>query len=443
MKWIRIGFGICCFLLGAGTSYAQFEKGALQTAQVVVGAERQIVKQFVDNGSRVIQKYPGKFFPQFPKLPGVKPISPATSPIADPTTREQTAYVSEFPSPASKRIQAREIPAPSELVPNSQDEEPSEVIRFFHRLGNEGGTVGPRALGDPYRRAADSSWKPKLRKSSTEPFELLVLRAQEEGILPHNWNSMSRSELESWITTVHQAQASSKQKTVADLVNQYFPSANEVLPGKLAPLTVQELRQKARQIEGQSNLPEDFVGRSVSLETENWARTQPDFIEENFVYDPYTEPWNENVSQLRILMVNDLPRLMEPFKELAARDPRIVLDTALGGEEAILKLQQNPGKYDIVMTDYHMPQGLGTIISMYVRERYFMELKANIPPKEQQYNFPVVVLAYANGMPSWWFKYGMCGRIEIGQGPQAAFNFASNIVATGRAFPGKQLGFEL
>lgn len=439
MKWLGIGFGICCFLLGEGISYAQFEKGAVQAARAVVGAERNIVKQVVNNG--IPPKYPVKFFPKFPKPP-VKPTSTVNPPVAAPIAREQTAQVPEFPSPASSRVQAPKIPTPPQSLP-SIPADPSDVIRFFHQLGNEGGTLGPRALGDPYRRAADLSWKPDLRKSSTEdtylvPFESLVLQAQAEGILPHHWNSMSRSELEDWITTVHQAQASSKQKTVADLINQYFPLKEVPPSGDLPPLTTQELRQKARQIEGQSNLPEDFVGRSVSLETENWARTQPAFIEENFVYDKYTEPWNENVTHLRVLMVNDLPHLMTPFQEFAAQDERITLDVAFGGEEAVAKLQQNPGKYDIVMTDYHMPQGLGTIISMYVTERYFMELKANIPPKEQQYNFPVVVLAYANGMPSWWFKYGMCGRIEIGQGPQAAFNFASNIVATGRAFPGKK-----
>ena len=70
-----------------------------------------------------------------------------------------------------------------------------------------------------------------------------------------------------------------------------------------------------------------------------------------------------------------------------------------------------------------MNHGVGTTIGTYVAVN-------KIP-------LPVVVLANASAMPSYWFKYGMRGRICVDKSPEEVFNFASNIVATGKAFPNK------
>lgn len=54
----------------------------------------------------------------------------------------------------------------------------------------------------------------------------------------------------------------------------------------------------------------------------------------------------------------------------------------------------------------------------------------------EELNVPIISLANAEALPSWWYNIGMDGSLPH-QEAQHIYNYASNIVATGRAFPNK------
>jgi len=328
--------------------------------------------------------------------------------------------------------QTRESAAPPSAAPVKREElseaDRFDVFDYFRQMGRgEIPEVGTNLKGDPYEREKVLDFNRQLTgteapgkndKMSKDWWERQLLMSGSP--LPYNWNELSYDQAVRFVQDVLQSKAAASQKSLFDIEKE---AAQANLAPNRAPLTKEELRRKAQVIEAQSILADDFLGRSVNLEVENWARSKPDFIEDNWIWGDYEEPWNENVSSLRILMVNDIANFFNKFKQAAQTDSRVTLTTANNAQEAIDKLAANPTGYDIVMTDYHMPNKVGTSISMYV--------------KQNGLTMPVVVLAQANGMPSWWFKFGMSGRIDINHTAEEVFNFASNIVATGKAFPNR------
>ena len=349
--------------------------------------------------------------------------------------REYTPFPVSKPDPAPKEtpIPAEEKPAPTEDTPATGEETPAlteetqpenslqdvplgtSVVGYYHRLGNGEFPEATLPAGDPPRKLVDDVQRAQRRamlQATKRSRESLLLEGSARGILPQNWETMSRDELEEFLTPILQSQQVATQPSLYDLAKQEAEQT-------FTPPTWEEVTHRARVLEGDD--PDNFLWNSVDLAVETWARQQPDFIEENFVYETYQEPWNPQVKSLRILLVNDMTRFFGKFEQAAAADSRVTLETAQSGQEAIAKLEAHPDAYDIVLTDYHMRNGLGTDISMYT--------------KTHQLNIPVAIVAHANAMPSWWFKYGIIGRMDMIQKPQAVFNYASNLVATGRAFP--------
>ncbi|MBR4592406.1 MAG: response regulator, partial [Elusimicrobiaceae bacterium] len=300
---------------------------------------------------------------------------------------------------ASAPSAASDIPSTSKPGPAPEKsfmQDPSEnqsVTAEFHRRTKEN-MPDPEISGDPYRRAKDLVEKPTPVKSNGRSFESLVTEAQKDGILPQNWQNMSREELENFIRDIRQMQEKTENELFEAYRRKYF--AQEDRAG------------------------ENMVRGNYNYQIEVWARQQPDYFEDNYLEwnCAYNEPFNESVTSLRILVVNDSERFLSAY--LNPEDPRVTVEGSYSIAGAIEKLEANPKAYDIIFTDYHLRDGKSEKLSSYV---YTNKL-----------NIPVISLANAEALPSTWYYKHMQGSLHH-TAAQVVYNYASNIVATGRAFP--------
>lgn len=267
------------------------------------------------------------------------------------------------------------------------------VVANFHWQTRED-ISAPEVTGDPYRRALDQGERPAPVKSFKRSMESLLIEGQTDGILPRNWQTLSRQELEDFIRTVRQM-----QEKIENI----------------------RFRMYWKKFAVQAELAgENMIKGSYDYEAEVWAQKQPDFFEDNFIssINSYDEPFNKQVNFLRILVVNDDIHLLARYVE--AQNERVMVEGVSSVLEAVTKLQENPNAYNIIFTDYHLTDATARKLSSYVLT--------------EGLNIPVIALANAEALPSWWYNIGMDGSLPH-QEAEKIYNYASNIVATGRAFP--------
>ncbi|MBO4674813.1 MAG: response regulator, partial [Elusimicrobiaceae bacterium] len=168
---------------------------------------------------------------------------------------------------------------------------------------------------------------------------------------------------------------------------------------------------------------------------QNWANTQPDYFPENYLRDfmdshkSYEESWNSAVKSLRILVVNDQMRNVNYLISAAEENPLVTVKWATSVREALELLEKKPYDYDVVLTDW----------VMYDEDRSVAEVSMHI--YNERLTIPVILYSAANLSPAALLRFNIVGRVEIptpwipGLGVEPIFNYLSNIVATGRAFP--------
>ena len=154
----------------------------------------------------------------------------------------------------------------------------------------------------------------------------------------------------------------------------------------------------------------------------NWAAAQPDFRQENYIYKEYYEPFNPHVTQLRVLVINDSKKYVNPLREIAAHDSRITVEHVDSVVAAFPALKSKKPKYDVVLTDYYTHAGNALELSMWAYKHGV--------------NTPIVFFSNADGSAGWLYSYNIAGRIALQQPARAVLNYLSNIVATGTAYPG-------
>ena len=171
---------------------------------------------------------------------------------------------------------------------------------------------------------------------------------------------------------------------------------------------------------------DEFVQASApaaeSMSLDRWAQQQPDFIRENYVYKEYYEPFNPAVTRLRILIINDNKRYFNPLLDIAAQDSRITVDHVDSVVAAFPALKKSKPTYDVVLTDYCTHAGNALELSMWA---YKNGVKV-----------PIVFFSNADGTASYLYSYNLAGRIGLNQPIRSVVNYLSNLVATGKAYPG-------
>ena len=171
----------------------------------------------------------------------------------------------------------------------------------------------------------------------------------------------------------------------------------------------------------------------VLARMKNWAESQPDYFEENYLdsegvdaaitdYSQYKEPFNPQVKTLRILVVRDGSNGVRVLKDAAWGNNNIIIDHVDFVSTAMEKLKYH--HYDIVLTDYVLMDGNGFEVSMYVWNK--------------KLNIPVISYSAAPMNPHLLLKYNIVGAIPVAtfsDEAEAALNYLSNVAATGRACP--------
>ena len=145
------------------------------------------------------------------------------------------------------------------------------------------------------------------------------------------------------------------------------------------------------------------------------------FIRDNYVYDRYWGTFNNKLTRkLSILLVNDSPTMIENRLAALRADTEHVqiADMANSGHEAVSLLKANPDKYDIIFTDYYMPDGCGDVIAQYVYENGLKPL--------------VIYDSYAGATPQVLYAEHFHGELLQGT-PEDIVNYASNMLTEGRA----------
>ena len=144
------------------------------------------------------------------------------------------------------------------------------------------------------------------------------------------------------------------------------------------------------------------------------------FIRENYIYGPYQGTFNGKLTnKISILLVNDsAPMIDGRAADLRAETQHVrLVDTAYSGNEAVKLLRENPGKYDIIFTDFFMPDGCGDVIARYVYEN-------NLKPL-------VIYDSYAGATPQYLYYHHFHGKLK--SDAQNMLNYASNMLTEGRA----------
>ena len=193
--------------------------------------------------------------------------------------------------------------------------------------------------------------------------------------------------------------------------------------------TTEELQVMLDQFDRALQKHDDVVSWSLTGRNAKYIAGEnahlPPFIRDNFIPESerYTELWNEKISYMRILVVDDPGSWVNLFTKEALYDSRLKVTHASGGYSAVDLLTKNPQAFDIVMANETISFGSGTYLSMWMWSN-------NV-------NIPFVSISNASALAEAWHAYNIVGKISMDHSNRELFNYASNIVATGKAYPNR------
>ena len=154
-----------------------------------------------------------------------------------------------------------------------------------------------------------------------------------------------------------------------------------------------------------------------------WAEKQPDFIAGNYVTAGYFEPFHPQITQLRVLVINDSKKVVERLLSAAEEDTRVSINYVDNVISAFLSLKGSVNKYDVVLTDFNTHAGNAQELAMWAYRN--------------DIHTPIIFFSNAGASASWLYSYNLKGSIDIKHPGQAVLNYLSNIVATGKAYPSR------
>ena len=167
-------------------------------------------------------------------------------------------------------------------------------------------------------------------------------------------------------------------------------------------------------------------GKEHAQELWKWAKSQPDFYEDNYILAArrgvYEEPFHPDVKSMRVLLVSDDEEVIARLKVAAKARGNITIDVARTMSMATNYLQET--KYDIIATDFILPDDRnGYEVGMHVWN--------------SQLNIPVVAISMATISPTRGLLFNLVGQSPYpidNDDADAALRYLSHIAATGRAF---------
>ncbi len=380
------------------------------------GGKKGIVRAVIKGGSGLYR--PGGNLPSYVaksiarsgvSLPqnvarGVSPISGAKSSTGGgfrkPVNADRASLAAE-----------REIPTASRA---------ESVIAAFHKLGNEDIDF---SILNPDRYIPDSQllYQANSGASYIRSGESLRLEAHAWGMPQYMAEQLSYKQLQEFITTARGMDGERRSSAMNSRWAEVQKSLQAQKPSYTLLTEEEMLREQARR----RDTDNQFIS---TLDIENWARQQPDFVETNYISmyqmeerGGYRVPWNPAVKSLSVMIVNDEYSYVKEYINYAHNIPHITVTYVENMYSALKNLKENPFDYDIVLTDFHLPDGSGRDIAAYIHNNH-------LP-------VPVGLFSYTTAMPGYIYNAFMQARLPMTMTPEEVFNCASNLVATGKAYP--------
>ncbi|MBR4682522.1 MAG: hypothetical protein IKP06_04390 [Elusimicrobiaceae bacterium] len=279
--------------------------------------------------------------------------------------------------------------------------------------------------------------KPQTPPPSTQPRYIspLAMFLSDEPELPSS--AWSRSETPyDWATTVANRKASSghslEEIEEECLSKGMLPQLIDLIPPteRLAKLTEwlsvynstthgEQGPQRYKDVIAEGNL----VATEVEGEEIARIRLQPKFqaVQANYINAPYQDPFNPQVTYMRILAVNDMPEYIAPLQKAAQENKHVTVNiapTVEAAREALEEAFERHDPYDIVLLDYHGLQGSAADLSKWIHKNTYLSV-------------PVVFYSAARSMPEILFKFNIIGSISIAPTVEEAhqvLNYVSNLI---------------
>ena len=271
------------------------------------------------------------------------------------------------------------------------------VTAYFHRMGNMEFWTPPKPVPLPEVRPFKPAYGSEKRSR-----EWLTQQLTAREFLPEVLETMSYAQLE-------------------DLYTTYEVSSN---------ITACKPTGMEESLTRNDNVYMNYVKnpRSSRDKLSQWAFGQPDYHLGNYLPLDYQQPFHPNVKSLRILLISDDYGIVRRIRTAEDKMENIHID-AVGHIDIGIKHLENPEtKYDIIVTDFFVPGG------KYGRGAYDVGMYV----WNKKLNIPVILLSKAEEGDSQAMIHNIVGQfpyLETIDDAHRLFNYLSNMVATGKAFP--------
>lgn len=272
------------------------------------------------------------------------------------------------------------------------------VTAYFHRMGNMEFWTPPISIPSPDIKPFKPAYGSQKRTR-----EWLIDQLTPNGFKPQILETMSYEELDELLTTyaVFSNATVCKQDNIED---SWTRDDKEMLPIFMAP------------------------NKWNANKLTQWALKQPDFYLRNYLPLDYNVPFHPDVKSLRILLISDDSAIKARIITALHSYNNIDVDMNAAIGLATKRLENTETKYDIIVTDVVVPGGKrdrgAYDVGMYVWNK-----KLDIPVvalSRQPLNSDKLILSNIVGQALY---------LQSIEDTHRFFNYLSNIVATGKAYP--------
>ncbi len=301
---------------------------------------------------------------------------------------------------AQSSVALKQLPKATKAAVNIQEIENActnlSQIAYFHRWGNMEFWYDAFEIKPAFTSSKVITSQPFLPRKSI----LRQLSALQ--IMPQNPESWTRQDLEELLITY--TVFSNAENYDQETPGEFLTREDSMIPVLMSKNT--DSNQKLNQ----------------------WALTQPDFYLTNYRPRDYQQPFHPGVKSLRILLVSNDDNIINLVLSGRTLHNNIQIDFEDNINSGISFLEEPGAKYDVIVTDFAVPGGERN------RGGYEMGMYA----WNKKLNIPVIILSKEPLIPTHLILHNIVGQSFYLNGPvdvNRFFNYLSNIVATGKAYP--------
>lgn len=274
---------------------------------------------------------------------------------------------------------------------------PMSVTAYFHRMGNMEFWEPPVEIQPTATRTKTIITAPVRSRES------ILLELSALHITPQHPETWTNAELDEFLTTY-----------------KVFSNANTYKKDNIEDAWTRDDKKMLPILMGFNPRNKDKLI--------HWALKQPDFYLRNYMPLDYNVPFHPDVKSLRILLISDDIDIKALIGTAQLYYNHIDVDMEWHIDLGTKLLENPETKYDIIVTDFSVRGGL--------RERGAYEVGMYV--WNHKLNIPVIVLSKNEAHREKLILNNIVGQaiyVQSIEDSHRLFNYLSNIVATGKAYP--------